>query len=48
LIDIQRERVWVWENDELPIIYAGNNVLPTFADIQDLTVKTVIAITKRH
>ncbi|NJN71778.1 MAG: Uma2 family endonuclease [Limnothrix sp. RL_2_0] len=48
LIDIQRERVWVWESDELPIIYAGNNVLPTLADIQDLTVETVIAMTKRH
>ncbi|ACA98106.1 MULTISPECIES: Uma2 family endonuclease [Cyanophyceae] len=48
LIDIQRERVWVWEQDELPIIYAGENVLPTLGDIKNLTVATVIAMTQQH
>lgn len=48
LIDIQRERIWVWENDELPIIYAGDNVLPTLAGINDLTVTKVISMTQQR
>ncbi|WP_024545393.1 Uma2 family endonuclease [Picosynechococcus sp. NKBG15041c] len=48
LIDIQRERIWVWENDQLPIIYAGDNALPTLGDIKHLTVETVIAMARQR
>jgi Uma2 family endonuclease len=48
LIDIQRERIWVWENDELPIIYAGDNILPTLAGINDLNVTKVISMTQQR
>lgn len=48
LIDIQKKRVWVWENDELPIIYAGESLLPTLGNVAGLTVDSVIAmITQR-
>jgi Uma2 family endonuclease len=28
LIDIQRQQIWVWQAEELPIVYTGNDVLP--------------------
>ncbi|WP_264308952.1 Uma2 family endonuclease [[Leptolyngbya] sp. PCC 7376] len=48
LIDIQRERVWIWENDELPIIYAGDSLLPTLGNVAGLTVDKVMAMTKQR
>lgn len=48
LIDIQQEQIWVWEKDALPIIYAGDNVLPTLGDVQMLTVATAIAMTQQR
>ena len=29
LIDIQRQQIWVWEKQELPLVYAGTDTLPT-------------------
>lgn len=48
LIDIQRQQIWVWQHQELPLIYAGTDQLPTLADIADLTVETVIAMTQQR
>ena len=48
LIDIQRQQIWVWENQELPLIYAGTDKLPTLDNISDLSVKTVIAMTQQR
>lgn len=48
LIDIQRQQIWVWENKELPLVYADTDALPTLANISGLTVKTVIAMTKQR
>jgi Uma2 family endonuclease len=47
LIDIQRQQIWVWENQELPLIYTGADLLPTLDNILELTVGTVIAMTQR-
>ncbi len=48
LIDIQRQQIWVWENQELPMIYAEADCLPTLGNISALTVETVIAMTQRQ
>ncbi|NET61667.1 MAG: Uma2 family endonuclease [Symploca sp. SIO2E6] len=48
LIDIQRQQIWVWENEELPIVYANTDILPTLGNISDLTVEAVIAMTKQR
>lgn len=48
LIDIQRQQVWVWENQELPMIYSGTDQLPTLDTITDLTVEKVIAMTRQR
>jgi len=48
LIDIQRQQIWVWENQELPLIYAGTDILPTLGNISGLTVEIVIAMTKQR
>jgi len=48
LIDIQRQQVWVWEQQELPLIYSGTNALPTLGHVADLTVEAVIAMTQRR
>lgn len=48
LIDIQRKQIWVWENQELPFVYAGLDPLPTLGDISGLTVETVMAMTKQR
>ena len=48
LIDIQRQQVWVWEEQELPMIYAGDDTLPTLGNISSFTVKEVIAMTKQR
>lgn len=48
LIDIQRQQIWVWENQELPLIFAGGDILPTLANISDFTVEKIIAMTQRQ
>jgi Uma2 family endonuclease len=48
LIDIQREQIWVWENQELPLVYAVTDILPTLGNISDLTVEAVIAMTQQR
>jgi len=48
LIDIQRQQIWVWQNQELPLVYAGSDELPTLGNISDLTVEVVIAMTKQR
>ncbi|NEP08074.1 MULTISPECIES: Uma2 family endonuclease [unclassified Okeania] len=47
LIDIQRQRIWVWENQELPMVFAGNDILPTLDSISDFTVERIIAMTQQ-
>jgi len=46
LIDIQRQQIWVWENQELPLIFAGSDILPTLGNISDFTVERIIAMTR--
>ncbi len=48
LIDIQRQQVWVWQAQELPMIYASEDALPTISDIPAFTVATVIAMTHQR
>jgi Uma2 family endonuclease len=48
LIDIQRQQVWVWQADELPIVYANADALPTIDNISPLTVDRVIAMTTQR
>ncbi|MEL6223310.1 MAG: hypothetical protein AAFR31_11790, partial [Cyanobacteria bacterium J06627_8] len=48
LIDIQRQQVWVWEQQELPMIYSGTNALLTLGNVTDLTVEVLIAMTQRR
>lgn len=48
LIDIQRRQVWVWERQELPLIYQGTDELPTLAGVTNLTVEAVIAMTQQR
>ncbi|GFZ90676.1 Uma2 family endonuclease [Okeania sp. KiyG1] len=48
LIDIQRQQIWVWENQELPLVFAGTDVLPTLDNISDLTVEKVMAMTQQR
>lgn len=45
LIDSQRQQVWVWQGEELPVVYAGDDLLPTLGNLQDLSVKAVMAMT---
>ncbi|MGK7891930.1 MAG: Uma2 family endonuclease [Leptolyngbyaceae cyanobacterium] len=48
LIDIQRQQIWVWEQQELPLIYSNTDSLPTLGDITGLTVEGVMALTQRR
>ena len=48
LIDIQRKKIWVWEQSELPLIYSGTDKLPTPVNISDLTVEMVMAMTQQR
>lgn len=48
LIDIQRRQIWVWGQEELPMVYANTDTLPTLGDISALTVDAVIAMTQRR
>jgi Uma2 family endonuclease len=48
LIDLKRQRIWVWQGPELPIIYAGADLLPTLGSVDDLTVDAVMAMAQRR
>jgi Uma2 family endonuclease len=48
LIDIQRQQIWVWENQELPLVYAGSDTVPTLGNISDLSVEAVIAMSHQR
>ncbi len=47
LIDINRQQIWVWVGDELPVVLSGEDILPTLGDLPELTVNMAIAMTKR-
>jgi Uma2 family endonuclease len=47
LIDLIRQQVWVWQSNELPLIYSSTDPLPTLAALPELTVNTLIAMTQR-
>ncbi|MEL6162659.1 MAG: Uma2 family endonuclease [Cyanobacteria bacterium J06628_3] len=47
LIDITRQQIWVWVGDELPVVLSGDDILPTLGDLPELTVETVVGMTKR-
>lgn len=44
LIAPGRQQVWVWQGDELPIIYSALDVLPTLGGLPELTVNQVMAM----
>ncbi|NJL10368.1 MAG: Uma2 family endonuclease [Calothrix sp. SM1_7_51] len=48
LIDITRQQVWVWFGDNLPQVFSDSDILPTLGDLPELTVKTVMAMTRRQ
>jgi Uma2 family endonuclease len=48
LIDIQRQQIWVWQAEELPIVYANTDRLPILANLTPLTVDRVIAMTTQR
>lgn len=48
LIDIQRQQIWVWQGQDLPIIYAETEILPILGNLPDLTVAAVIAMTQQR
>ena len=48
LIDPASQQIWVWQGDDLPIIYSGAEVLPVLGNRPELTVNTVIAMTRRQ
>ncbi|ELR96756.1 type II toxin-antitoxin system BrnA family antitoxin [Gloeocapsa sp. PCC 73106] len=43
LIDLQRQQIWVWQGAELPITYAGEDLLPTLGTIFDEGLEDIIA-----
>jgi hypothetical protein len=47
-IVIQREQIWVWQVEELPMVYAGNDILPGLTGLPDIDVATVIAMTQQR
>ena len=48
LIDMQRQQIWVWENQQLPLVYAGTDTLPTLGNISDFTVEAIVAMTQQR
>ena len=48
LIDIQKQQLWAWEAQELPLIYAGDEQLPTLDEMLVISVTDIIAMTQRR
>ncbi|MGF1516673.1 MAG: Uma2 family endonuclease [Nodosilinea sp.] len=44
LIDLQRQRVWVWQGQELPMVCAGGDCLPALEPLGEFTVDAVMAL----
>lgn len=43
----KRQQIWVWEGDNLPIIYSGADVLPDYGLDLKLTVDRVLEMTRQ-
>lgn len=48
LIDMQQQQIWVWQGQELPMIYAELEVLPTLGHLLEITVNAVMAMTQQR
>jgi Uma2 family endonuclease len=48
LVDIQRSQIWVWQADELPIVYAGSDILPGLTGLPKINVVDIIAMTQQR
>jgi len=48
LIDPARQQIWVWQGDDLPKVCSETDTLPCLGDLPELTVKAVMAMTRRH
>jgi Uma2 family endonuclease len=48
LIDIQREQIWVWQAEELPIVYSGGDILPVLSGLPNINAIAVIALTHQR
>jgi Uma2 family endonuclease len=48
LLDSSSQRVWVWQQDNLPMVCSGTDVLPSLGNIPPLTVDAVMAMTQRQ
>jgi len=46
LIDLSRQQVWVWQGNDLPLICAGVDILPSLGVLPELTVEIVMAMTQ--
>ncbi|MBD2496072.1 Uma2 family endonuclease [Nostoc sp. FACHB-280] len=46
LIDLARQQIWVWQGDDLPIIFAGGDFLPSLGILPEITVNAVMAMTR--
>jgi Uma2 family endonuclease len=47
LIDINRQQIWVWLGDELPLVLSAADILPTLGELPEITVNAVMAMTSR-
>ena len=47
LIDLQKQQIWIWQNDQLPLIYGNTDPLPTVGVGSPVTVEGVMAMTQR-
>lgn len=48
LIDSASQQIWVWQGDELPIVYSESDTLPTLGNLPELTANAVMAMTRRQ
>jgi Uma2 family endonuclease len=48
LIDIQRQQIWVWQTEELPMVYTNTDILPGLPELSSIDVATVIALTRQR
>ncbi|NER34785.1 MAG: Uma2 family endonuclease [Oscillatoria sp. SIO1A7] len=48
LIDMTRQQIWVWQGDDLPRICSGEDTLPNLGQIPELSVREVMAMTRRQ
>ena len=47
LIDLARQQVWVWQGDDLPLVFSGADTLPSLG-VPELTVNAVMGMTRRQ